>query len=370
MIPCQDVQNLSRVKTSQPEARTKLLTAHSFLNSIPKLPSHYCRKESAKLYIEPTCRTLTDLYNTYKDYCCQNEKSRLCRFTFQKLFEEKKLSLYTLKKDMCDVCTGHRVGNISTSDYEEHVKRKNRARQEKETDKKKAMSGEFILLSMNLEAVKVCPYLTASALYFKTKLTCHNFTVYDLVSHQATCYWFDETSADLSASTFVSFVSDYLERYCFPKGLPIVIYSDGCTYQNRNNFMANALLNLSVVHNVTIIQKYLEPGHTQMECDSVHSAIERKLKNREIHLPSDYISVTKEARRNPAPYEAIQVAYNFIKDYGDKSTWIYSSMRPGRKAGDAIVVNLRAFVLRAFNTYQTALLNSNLTLMMAGVTFP
>lgn len=46
VIPCQDVQNLSRVKTSQPEARTKLLTAHSFLDSIPKLPSHYCRKES------------------------------------------------------------------------------------------------------------------------------------------------------------------------------------------------------------------------------------------------------------------------------------------------------------------------------------
>lgn len=47
-----------------------------------------------------------------------------------------------------DICT---VGNISTYDYEEHVKRKNRARQEKGTDKKKAMSGEFILLSMDLD---------------------------------------------------------------------------------------------------------------------------------------------------------------------------------------------------------------------------
>lgn len=32
-----------------------------------------------------------------------------------------------------------------------------------------------------------------------------------------------------------------------------------------------------------------------MECDSVHSSIERKLKNREIHLPSDYVTITKEA---------------------------------------------------------------------------
>lgn len=59
-------------------------------------------------------------------------------------------------------------------------------------------------------------------------------------------------------------------------------------------------------------------------------------------MPSDYISVTKEARRNPTPYEAIPETYNFIKDYGDKSTLRYSSIRPQRKTGDAIVVNLRA----------------------------
>ncbi|KAL4703584.1 hypothetical protein ACJJTC_003344 [Scirpophaga incertulas] len=46
-----------------------------------------------------------------------------------------------------------------------------------------------------------------------------------------------------------------------------------------------------------------------MECDSVHAAIERKLKNREIHIPSDFISVTLEA---------------------------------GRKTGDPVVVDIRA----------------------------
>lgn len=342
VIPCQEIQNIERVTTPRSGTKRKLLTAHNFLNNIPKLPSHYARRESSRLYLEPTFRSLSDLYNKYKEYCAQNEEPFICRFTFEKVFRDKNLSLYILKKDMCDVCSGHAVGNISTTDYEEHIRRKNRARQEKEIDKKKATSGEFILLSMDLESVKVCPYLTASALYFKTKLTCHNFTVYDLVTHHATCYWFDETAADLTASTFVSYVCDYLERHCLPKQLPIVIYSDGCTYQNRNNIMANALLNFSIEHNVTIMQKYLEPGHTQMECDSVHSAIERKLKNREIHLPSDYITATKEARRNPTPYETVEVTYSSIKDYNDKSTWRYSSIRPGRKVGDHVVVDLRA----------------------------
>ncbi|KAL4719707.1 hypothetical protein ACJJTC_007896 [Scirpophaga incertulas] len=67
----------------------------------------------------------------------------------------------------------------------------------------------------------------------------------------------------------------------------------------------------------------IKPGcgcGTQMECDSVHAAIERKLKNREIHIPSDFISVTLEAGKNPTPYEAIHVDYSLVKDFSDKST--------------------------------------------------
>ncbi|XP_022829230.1 uncharacterized protein LOC111358350 [Spodoptera litura] len=350
VIPCQEIQNTMRSRTPRSGTQQKLLTARNFLDNIPKLPSHYARKETSKLYLEPVYRSLSDLYKQYKEHCTEKEEPVLSRFTFEKLFHEKNLSLYTLKKDMCDTCCGHAVGNVTTFDYEQHIKRKNRARQEKETDKKKATSGELILLSMDLESVKVCPYLTASALYFKTKLTCHNFTMYDLVTHQASCYWFDETCADLTASTFTSFVSDYILRYCLPKGLPIVIFSDGCTYQNRNNIMANALLNISVEHDVTITQKYLEPGHTQMECDSVHAAIERKLKNREIHLPSDYITVTKEARVNPFPYEAVQINFDFVKNYNDKTNWRYSTIRPGRKAGDPVVVDLRVIQYRPDGT--------------------
>ncbi|CAB3229553.1 unnamed protein product [Arctia plantaginis] len=345
VIPSQEVQNTARVRTLRTGTQHKLSAAGKFLNDIPKLPSHYARKDSSKLYLEPIFRSLSDLYSHYKEYCAENGEPIVCRFTFEKLFKDKNLSLYTLKKDMCDVCSGHAVGNINTSDYEQHIKRKDRARLEKENDKKQALTANFILLSMDLEAVKVSPYLTASALYFKTKLTCHNFTVYDLITHQASCYWFDETSADLTASTFASFVIDYLERYCLPKGIVcLVIYSDGCTYQNRNNIMANALLNMSVEHNVSITQKYLEPSHTQMECDSVHATIERKLKNREIHVPSDFISVTKEARKKPTPYEAIHVDHSFVKDYSDKSTWSVSpsSIRPGRKDGDTVIVDIRA----------------------------
>jgi len=120
-----------------------------------------------------------------------------------------------------------------------------------------------------------------------------------------------------------------------------VIFSDGCTYQNRNSIMSNALLNFSLKYKIKITQKFLERGHTQMECDSVHSCIERKLKNREIHLPSDYYKASLEARKRPGPYEVIMLDFSFFKDYTRLENLRYTSIRPGRKPHDPTVTDLR-----------------------------
>ena len=58
------------------------------------------------------------------------------------------------------------------------------------------------------------------------------------------------------------------------------------TYQN---ILANALISLDIRRNMVIIQEFLERGHTQMECDSVHSTVERKLRNRQIYAPAMYV---------------------------------------------------------------------------------
>lgn len=43
----------------------------------------------------------------------------------------------------------------------------------------------------------------------------------------------------------------------------IIIYSNGCRYQNRYTVLSNALLKLSIDNNVIIEQKFLIKGHTQ-----------------------------------------------------------------------------------------------------------
>lgn len=118
------------------------------------------------------------------------------------------------------------------------------------------------------------------------------------------------------------------------------MYSDGCTPQNRNFKMSNALLHLNIELQVPIIQHFLEKDHTEMECDSVHSVIEQKVKD--IYLPSDYLRITKEARTNPCPYNVFEVDHTFVKYFGQNKPLIYKSIRPGKRKGDFKVTQIRA----------------------------
>lgn len=338
-------ENLNQSRRENNYSIRKCVTADipitEFFDQLAKLPSHYVRRDSSKLFLDEEIKSLSRLYEIYKNYCTEKGLSISCRKVFERKFHKLNLSLFRPKKDFCDLCCEHKVGNIEESVWKKHILNKDQARSDKDRDKEKAKNNELILLTMDLQAVKVAPYLTASSLYFKTKLCCHNFTVFDCGTSDATCYWFTELDSSLCASTFVSCLLDYLERHCLQRKLPIVIFSDGCTYQNRNCIMSNALLNFSMLHNITITQKFLERGHTQMECDSVHSCVERKLKNRIIQLPSDYLKATLESRRKPKPYEAFMVDHTFFKDFSKREFLRYSSIRPGKKVDDPTVTDLK-----------------------------
>ena len=120
----------------------------------------------------------------------------------------------------------------------------------------------------------------------------------------------------------------------------VILYRDGCCYQNRNVTLSNALIHFAVSRKKTIFQKFVEKGHTcRMEVESVHSAIEGKLKGRQIFWPAEYIDVITAARRDHDPYEVKQVDHTFFRDFS-KLNYL-SSIRPGSSAWDPQVVDLR-----------------------------
>ena len=87
------------------------------------------------------------------------------------------LSLFQPEKDQCDKCCGYNTGNVDEEEYTEHMQMKEEAQTEKARDKKRAEEEKNLVITMDLQAV-LSPCLQASAIYYKTKLACHNFTIY------------------------------------------------------------------------------------------------------------------------------------------------------------------------------------------------
>ena len=72
-----------------------------------------------------------------------------------------------------------------------------------------------------------------------------------------------------------------------------------------------AMSSFSIFSGKEVIQKILEKGHTQMECDSVHTTIEKSIKNRNIYVPADYAGFAANAKCS-SPYTVKYLSANFF----------------------------------------------------------
>lgn len=310
-----------------------------WLSGLPSLPSHYCRSAyKDRKFLYPGT-TIAHLHVEYKAAAETAGNRVVCLTKFSEIFHEENYSVFIPRKDQCDVCVSAKHGNIDDATHQAHILAKNQARAEKETDKH-AASEEKSVWTMDLQAVLLCPKTKASALYYKTKLQVHNFTLYNLKTKEGYCYIWEEPEGDLSSEVFASLQYSHFDRYIqeHPQVKELIIWSDGCGYQNRNTTISNAYLELARHRHVKIVQKYLVAGHTQMEVDSMHACIERKLVS-DIFTPRDYIVIMETSRIQPSPYKVTQVYHtDFLKMTGGYLT----SIRPGKKVGDPTVHQLRA----------------------------
>ena len=233
--------------------------------------------------------------------------------------------------------------NISQLDFQKHQDLKNKGLALKQVDKDSADASTFVITA-DTEALLTSPNNDANIMFFRSKLNLHNFTFYDLKTREVMNYLWTEINGDIESSNFTSCYIDYLTGVLnlHPDTTTIIIWSDGCTYQNRCNILSSALLTFAVRQNVTIFHKYLEVGHTHMECDSVHANIERAVKHARIHLPTDYINLIESARKvKPGKYGVKYVEFSFFKDY--RLVCDIKSVKPTKGVGAPYVVNIRQF---------------------------
>lgn len=338
-LPRIKLQLVQQKKTRQNVLHEKLkATVTDWLELIPRVPSHYCRASSSREYVDNSFVSKQNMHRIYKAWC--EEKGKTCTSSltlFKNILKEKKISVHKPRKDQCDTCIAFlECKTISQETYDDHIKKEKDGRAAK-AKLKESVCDENLVVTMDLQSVLTCPKLLASSSYYKLKLQLHNFTIYALNNKEVSLYVWDESNGGVSSNEFASCIIDYLTGKLNGSIKTLILISDGCNYQNRNKCLASVLSDFAVQHKVTVHQLILEKGHTMMEADSVHSALEHYFYP-PIYAPSEYIARMRMARRE-LPYNIKFLDYKFFKKYDMPSN--FTSIRPGKRKLDPVVVDIR-----------------------------
>lgn len=100
---------------------------------------------------------------------------------FNKFIIPKNISIFKPRKDQCDLCYSYKINRVTENEYQELViLNKYLAREQFKSDTEKANNQENYTFTMDVQAVKLCPAMNASALDYSMKLKVHSFTIYNV----------------------------------------------------------------------------------------------------------------------------------------------------------------------------------------------
>lgn len=302
------------------ENRKEIVRSH--INSIQVIESHYCRTASKRMYL-PSGLSENRLYQDYLKYCEEHNETPVTSSFYKHIFTtEYNYGFHRPKKDQCDYCTEFKNKSEeeklkSLHDYELHILRKEEARDHKKEDKEKARNDtSFRSYTMDLEKILLTPQLGIGQLYYKKKLKTYNFTVYTLADGTVSNFMWHETDGTKGASEVATCLWQLLCDLP-PEVTEVTFYSDTASGQNRNTILSAMFIKaLSLSDNLKVInQKFMESGHSEMECDSVHSTIENRGRKIDIFIPDQWYTVARTAKLSNPPYTVKEMDYTKFLDF-------------------------------------------------------
>jgi len=317
-VVLQDRRGLHDKYHKVPDSILEKIRKH--IKSIPAIPSHYCRQNSSKIYIDGS-KSVAELHRDYVEEEVTNGRKYGNYQAYYKVFnEEFNIAFFQPKKDQCDECTMYNNSQYKTNEieekYESHIREKDLARIEKNDDIKNSKENTVVAI-FDLQAVLSCPNGDTSSFYYVSKVAVYNLTFYNAKNKNVTCFVWNETEGSRGANEINTCVFKFLESLNDGNSdIDVVLYSDNCTGQNKNySMMAMYVEAMKKLPNIkSITHKFLITGHTQNENDSVHSVIEgsikRCLRAGPIYHPSQYITAISLARKKGTPYKIVELSHN------------------------------------------------------------
>ncbi|KAL4721277.1 hypothetical protein ACJJTC_010358 [Scirpophaga incertulas] len=294
----------SHHKTSINEEMIKSVLDH--VNSFEPVDSHYCRKDSNKVYLDGSLN-FVQMYNLYKEWYDAAKYGTKCESLRQYrdiVNKHINLSFHHPKKDQCPVCHSYKNGPVTSEgkiNFDNHMKNKNLTRSLKEKDKRDSQNNAKIFCAtFDLQKVLLSPSGEVSLFYYCKRLKVHNLSVFDIGNLTGTCYVWNEQIAMKGSNEVASCIYDIMKL----KRSEGVMTSDfGPTIalaKTENRIVFFMYLYAAKELNINIKHTFLEKGHTQNEGDSIHATTERAAKYKSIYTPSEMelIDSMGENKRN------------------------------------------------------------------------
>ena len=307
----------------------------SHIESFPRVPSHYCRQNSQKEYLD-TSLNVRKMYSLYKENCSGVPvKENIYRKIFNGNFN---LSFHVPKKDQCDLCVEFKNKTTMTAEEKSkidvHIFNKGLAKAERDIDRKNK-DEHTAIICYDLQNVISLPRAEISNFFYKRKFAVYNLTAHCNLNKKTYCSIWTENQSGRSGNDIASALRKILDKVVSdcPKVAKIIMWSDSCIPQNKNRVNSTMILKFleTTKHINSIHHKYSEPGHSQIqEIDSVHSAIERHLKGLTIFSP---VSLIKLLLKMNYPNVHLQIMQMHDTDfYNYSNAAIGLNMIPFQKA--------------------------------------
>lgn len=296
------------------------------INSFPRIESHYLRAQTTKEYIDGSL-TLAQMYRYYKLQEESEGRPVAKKCTYEHIFNhEFNITFFQPKKDQCAICEAYKNSSpeeqaVFDSSYKKHIYNKDRSREEKSQDIARAKDDPQITVAcFDLQAVLPTPCGDVSTFYYKCRLNCFNFTIFEIASKKGHCYFWHEAIANRGANEIATCLLDYLSSFCVNKD--VIFYSDNCVGQNKNKFIVTMYLYaIAKIDIKSITHKFLTVGHTQNEGDAMHSTIERQkkkvLRTGPIYVPAQWPVIIRCAKKEGHPYNVREMSTEEFYDFKD-----------------------------------------------------
>lgn len=302
------------------------------LQSLPRIPSHYVRKDSQREYLTGNLESIAQLHEIYLEWMQENSPNVQEVASYRQYSDifntEFNIGFFLAKKDQCDLCVEYEnsseeeMKNLQET-YEDHKKNSTLAQTMRLADSEVAKqkgSKPVAVFCFDFEKTLICPKAKASVFYYKRKLSVNNFTVSRVgKTNEDICYVYDETIARKGSNEVASFLCHFMTSKVEEGVTDFRMYCDNCWGQNKNKAVASFLATFTQIFkdkNVSVVLRFLEKGHSYNSADTVHSLIERKTRKRDIYTPDEWYQCIETAKRSKTqPIKVIRVQQDMIFDW-------------------------------------------------------